>query len=133
LGNNNGDYNLAVRDIENPAAPVTRWHWTAPPAAPKNRFGVTTWFSTSAHVLYARAFSLPNIAPAVPFKITNISRSGGNVILDISKPAGSSYHVLRATSVTGPYLTNAANQTAAQYTEPAPVGNTVFYRLQLVP
>lgn len=133
LGNNNGDYSLVVRDLENPAAAVTRWHWTGSSAAPTNRFGVTTWFSANAHVLYARAFALPTIVPAVPFKITNISRSGGNVVLDISKPAGSSYHVLRATSVAGPYVTNAANQTAGQYIEPAPVGNTVFYRLQLVP
>jgi uncharacterized repeat protein (TIGR02543 family) len=132
LANNNGDYNLAVRDLENPAAAATRWHWAGPSAAATNRFGVTTWFSPNAHVLYARASALPTIAAAVPFKITNISRSGGNVVLDISKPGGSSYHVLRAASVTGPYLTNAANQTAAQYTEPAPAG-TAFYRLQLVP
>ena len=132
LANNNGDYNLAVRDLENPAAAATRWHWTGPSSAAANRFGVTTWFSANAHVLYARASALPTIAPAVPFKITNISRSGGNVVLDISKPGGSSYHVLRAASVTGPYLTNAANQTASQYIEPAPAGTT-FYRLQLLP
>jgi hypothetical protein len=40
--------------------------------------------------------------------------------------------VLRASSVQGPYVTNALNQSGAQYTEPAPAGGA-YYRLQLLP
>ena len=132
FANNNGDFTLVATDLDNPAN-VSKWHWAGPPATANNRYGVTTWASASAHFTHARAYNLPLVVPAVSFKINNIMLSGGNVILDISKPAGSNYHVLRATSVTGPYTTNAANQSAAQYTEPAPVGTSHFYRLQLLP
>lgn len=130
FGNNNGDYNLVVRNLDNLAAAVTRWHWTGPPAAPTNRFGITTWASQGAHMLYARAYGLPYIP--TPFAITNVTLSGGNVILDISKPAADKYHLLRATNVAGPYVTNAANQTVMQFIEPAP-GSQAYYRLQYVP
>ncbi len=129
FANNNGAYRLIARDLDNPAI-TANWSWTAPAATPGNRFGVTTWASPDAHILYARALSLP--AASTPFVITKISLSGANVTLDISKPAGLNYHVLRASSVTGPYVTNAPNQSALQYTEPAPPGGA-YYRLQLLP
>jgi hypothetical protein len=132
FANNNGSYTLIARDSDNPAT-IAKWHWTGAPAATGNRFGAAVWAFQDAHFLYARAYSLPALVPSTPFKITNISLSGGNVVLDISKPDGSSYHVLRATEVTGPYTTNAVSQTAAQYTEPQPTGTTYYYRLQLLP
>ena len=132
FANNNGDYTLIARDRDNPAN-TAKWHWNGTPAATGNRFGVAVWSFQDAHFLYARAYSLPTLVPSTPFKITNISISSGNVILDISKPEGSSYHVLRATDVSGPYTTNAANQAGSQYSEALPVGDTYFYRLQLLP
>jgi len=132
FANNNGAYTLIARDRDNPAL-TAKWHWIGTPAAAGNRFGAAVWAFQDAHLLYARAYNLPALAPTTTFKITKISLSGGNVVLDISKPEGSSYHVLRATAVTGPYTTNAASQTGAQYSEPLPVGSTYFYRLQLLP
>jgi uncharacterized repeat protein (TIGR02543 family) len=131
FANNNGDFTLVAKDLDNPGTPV-KWHWTGPAATPGNRFGIATWLFQDAHVLYARAYSLPTTTPVVPFKITKITVSGGIVTLDVSKPAGSNYHVLRASNVEGPYVTNAANQSAAQYTEPAPPAGA-YYRLQLMP
>jgi hypothetical protein len=132
FANNNGAYTLSVAYMDDPTKLYT-WTWTGPAVNPNNRVGVAVWDMPDAHYSYFRASSLPSVAPYVPFKITNISLSGGNVVLDISKPTGSNYHVLRATSVLGPYATNAANQSAAQYSEPIPVGTTFFYRLQLLP
>jgi hypothetical protein len=129
FGNNNGSYRLVARALENPANTAS-WAWTGPAAGAGNRFGLTVWASPDAHCLYARALSLPPLS--APLAITKISISGGNVILDISKPAGSNYHVLRAFNVAGPYITNAANQSAAQYIEPIPSGGA-YYRLQLLP
>jgi hypothetical protein len=131
FANNNGDFTLVVRDLD-VATNTVKWHWTGTPAGAGNRFGLTTWTFQDAHFLYARAYGLPVVAPYVPFKITRITLAGGNVVLDISKPTGSNYNVLRASNVTGPYVTNAANQSALQYNEPAPVGGA-YYRLQLLP
>jgi uncharacterized repeat protein (TIGR02543 family) len=131
FANSSGEYTLVARDLD-VATNIVKWHWTSAPASVGSRFGLATWTFQDAHFLYARAYGLPAVAPYVPFKITQITLSGGNVILDISKPPGSNYNVLRATSVTGPYVTNAANQSAAQYSEPAPVGGA-YYRLQLLP
>ena len=131
FANNNGDFTLVARDLDI-ATNTVKWHWTAPPASAGNRFGLATWGFQDAHFLYARAYGLPLVVPAVPFKITQITLASGNVILDISKPAGANYHVLKSASVAGPYVTNAANQSTAQYSEPAPVGGA-YYRLQLLP
>lgn len=132
FANNNGTYTLSAWNTDDPAT-VYRWQWMDQPAAASNRAGVAIWDMPDAHFNYFRASSLAAITPQTPFKITGISLSGGNVTLDISKPPGSSYHVLRATDVAGPYTTNAANQTGAQYIEPAPVGSSHYYRLQLLP
>jgi hypothetical protein len=135
FANNNGDYRLVVRDLDNPAY-AAYWHWTGPVAAANNRFGVTTWFETDAHFLYARAYMLPVVAAYVPspFAITNITAvPSGNVTLYVSKPAGVSYHILRATSVGGPYLPVATYQTGTQYSEAMPTGTANFYRLQYAP
>lgn len=132
LANNNGVYTLSAWNNDDPAT-VYHWQWTDQAAAVANRVGVAIWDMPDAHFNYLRVSSLTAVATQTPFKITGISLSSGNVVLDISKPSGSSYHVLRATVVTGPYTTNAANQTSAQYSEPVPVGSTYFYRLQLLP
>ena len=102
------------------------------PAAVGNRFGLATWAETDAHFLYARAYALATVEPFAPFAITNISLAGGNVVLNISKPASWNYDVLSAATVLGPWTTNAVNQSAAQYSEPAP-GSGRFYRLQKSP
>ena len=135
---NSGDYTLLVRDLDTPILTTLSnrwWHWTGPTNAAVNRFGVTTWASQSAHVLYARAFSLPVTAPvtpvAGPLSITNITVAGGTVTLGIQRTPGIPYHVLRATDVLGPYVTNAAYRVSGQYTEPEVPGATLFYRLQL--
>jgi hypothetical protein len=132
FANNNGMYTLSAWNTDAPGT-VYRWQWADQSTAATNRLGLALWDMTDAHFTYVRAFGLPVITPVVPFAITSIAVSGGNVVLNISKPAGTSYHVLRATSVTGPYATNAANQSATQYAEPAPLGNAYFYRLQLLP
>lgn len=132
FANNNGNYTLSAWSMDAPET-VYRWQWTDQPAAQDNRVGVAIWDMPDAHFDYFRVSDLPELAPVVPFEISNISIVGGNVVLDVTKPDGVNYHVLRATSVTGPYTTNAANQSATQYSEPAPVGNTYFYRLQLLP
>ena len=94
--------------------------------------GLAVWNMPDAHFTYLRAYSLAQLVIAEPLEITRISRTGGNVVLDISKPAGALYNVLRASVVSGPYAPVATNQSAPQYTEPAPAGNA-FYRLELVP
>jgi uncharacterized repeat protein (TIGR02543 family) len=132
FANNNGAYTLTAWNLHDPAT-VYHWQWTGQEVAATNRLGLALWDMPNAHYTHVRAYSLPEVAPVVPFKINNISLVGGNVVLDVSKPGGSSYHVLRATSVTGPYTTNAANQTGAQYSEPLPAGTAHYYRLQLLP
>lgn len=132
FANNNGVYTLLAWNTDDPAT-VYRWQWTDQPAAGTNRVGLAVWNMPDAHFTYFRASGLPTVVTFVPFKITQISLAGGNVTLDVLKPAGSNYHVLRATNVVGPYITNAASQSGAQYTEPAPVGGSYFYRLQLLP
>jgi hypothetical protein len=131
FANNNGTYRLLARDLDDPAK-VGQWFWTGAPAAAGNRFGVAVWSETDAHFTSVKAFALPTVAPYVPFAITRAVLSGGNVTLDVSKPAGWNYHVLSASNVAGPYTTNAMNQSAAQYTEPAPAAPR-FYRLQQAP
>jgi uncharacterized repeat protein (TIGR02543 family) len=128
---NNGDYNLLARDLDNPAI-AGRWHWTAPLASIDNRFGVSTWASQSAHITYARAYSLPSVQVLVPFKITRIQLTNGLVVLEISKSPLTKYSVLRAASLDGPFLPVATNQSAPQYSESAPSGGA-FYRLELIP
>ncbi len=127
-----GSYYMSVSYKDDPAT-VYNWQWTNAPSASTN-YGLAVWNMPDAHYSYVRAYNVAAVVPpATPFKITNITLSGGNVILDISKPSGSSYHVLRATDVAGPYATNAASQSASQYTEPAPTGSsTYYYRLQLL-
>ncbi|MBE0544667.1 MAG: hypothetical protein IH623_25285 [Verrucomicrobia bacterium] len=131
FANNNGTYTLSAWNVDAPAI-VYRWQWTDQSVA-NNRVGLAIWDMPDAHYDYFRVLDLPELAPVVSFEISNISIVGGNVVLDVTKPDGVNYHVLRATSVTEPYTTNAANQSATQYSEPAPVGNTYFYRLQLLP
>jgi uncharacterized repeat protein (TIGR02543 family) len=134
FANNNGDYRLVAHDLDNPAY-AAYWHWTGPVAAANNRFGLTTWFETDAHFLYARAYALPVTAPYVPtpFSITNVTVAGGQVTLSVSKLAFAMYHVLRATNVMGPYLPVATYQTGTQYSEAMPTGAANFYRLQYAP
>jgi hypothetical protein len=132
FANNNGAYTLSAWNTDAPGT-VYRWQWTDQATVGTNRLGLAIWDMPDAHFTYARAYSLPAIVPFVPFQISSISVSGGNVVLNINKPDGASYHVLRATSVTGPYTTNAASQTGAQYSEPLPAGASHFYRLQLLP
>jgi uncharacterized repeat protein (TIGR02543 family) len=131
FANNNGAYTLTATPADNPAT-VYHWNWTDQSSQASNRVGLAIWSMPDAHFTYLRASSLLSVPPATQFKITNVSLNGGNVVLDISKPSGSSYHVLRASNVLGPYVTNAANQTGAQYSEPVSPGAR-FYRLQLLP
>ena len=131
FANNNGSYRLLARDLDDPSK-TGQWTWTSAPAAVGNRFGLATWAETDAHFLYARAYALATVEPFAPFAITNISLAGGNVVLNISKPASWNYDVLSAATVLGPWTTNAVNQSAAQYSEPAP-GSGRFYRLQKSP
>ena len=131
FANNNSKYTLTASLADNPST-VYHWSWTDQPVSATNRIGLALWDMPDAHYTYLRATALPAIIPFIPLNIDSAAISGGNVILNISKPTGSSYHVLRATNVTGPYTTNALNQTGAQYMEPAGTGN-VFYKLQLVP
>lgn len=131
FANNNGEYTLTTAYTDNPTN-IFAWKWNGPAVNPTNRVGLAIWDMPDAHYSYFRASSLPVTIPYVPFEITAITLSGGNVILDISKPVGSNYHVLRATDVLGPYVTNAANQSGAQYIEPAGTA-TYFYKLQLLP
>jgi len=131
LANNNGAFHLMVRDLDNPAS-TFNWSWTDTASKVANRFGLTTWAATDAHFLYARALSLPTSLATVPLKITQVSLSDGNIMLDVSKPSGSLYDVLKSGNVEGPYNPTATNQSGAQYSEPAP-STTTFYRLQLVP
>jgi hypothetical protein len=128
FADNNGVYTLTATPADNPAT-VYHWNWTDQPVQATNRVGLAIWDMPDAHFTYLRASSLLAV---VPFKITKVSVNGGNVVLDISKPSGSSYHVLRASNVIGPYVTNAANQTGAQYSEPVSAGSW-YYRLQLIP
>ncbi|PYI87236.1 MAG: hypothetical protein DME26_06785 [Verrucomicrobia bacterium] len=121
FANNNGAYALSVWYSDDPAT-VYHWSWTDQAVEKTNRVGVAIWDMADAHYTCFRATELPTLAAVVPFKISRISVTGGNVVLDISKPTGSSYHVLRATDVAGPYTTNAANQSGVQYTEAVPVG-----------
>jgi uncharacterized repeat protein (TIGR02543 family) len=129
FANNNGACRLLARELDNPAN-IFRWQWTSPAPSAGNRFGLTTWASIDAHFLYARAYSLPTITA---FKITQIRVQGGNVILDLTKPAGSNYNVLRANNVLGPYQPVATGLSSLQYSEPLPAGSPHFYRLQLAP
>ncbi len=131
FSNNNGDYTLWAGDIDNPSL-TNRWRWTGESAAATNRFGITTWASQSAHMTYARAYSLPVIVDQAPIQITRIRLNAGNVVLDISVPAGAKYSVLRASSMAGAFTPVATGQSAAQYSEVAPADGA-FYRLQLVP
>ncbi len=131
FANNNGACSLSAWNTDDPAA-VSQWHWTEPPATAANRVGLAIWDMPDAHFTYLRAYDLPVQVPSVPFKITSVALSGGSVILDVTKPGGAMYHVLRAATVDGLYSTVAVNQASAQYTETAPAG-TAFYRLQLVP
>ncbi|MCW5550750.1 MAG: hypothetical protein KIS67_01155 [Verrucomicrobiae bacterium] len=131
FANNNGIYTLSAWNVDAPGT-VYRWQWTDQAVA-NNRVGVAIWDMPDAHYDYFRVLDLPELAPVGPFEIANISIVGGNVVLDVTKPDGANYHVLRATSVTGPYTTNAANQSASQYSEPVSAGNTYYYRLQLLP
>jgi hypothetical protein len=131
FANNNGSYVLLARHVDSPGN-VSKWQWTGPVATPGNRFGVAVWASQDAHFTHVRALSLPEFTPIIPLQITKISVAGGSVVLDVSKPDGALYNVLRAASVTGPYSSVANNQSGAQYTEALP-GATAYYRLELVP
>lgn len=131
LAANNGSYSMTATLSDSPGT-AYHWNWTDQPATADNRVGLAVWDMPDAHFNYLRASSLAAPAPYIPLKITNVTRDGGNVILDIIKPTGSSYHVLRSANVTGPYVTNAVNQTGSQYIEAAPAGDA-FYRLQYVP
>lgn len=131
FANNNGVYTLSAWNTDDPAA-VYHWQWTDVPATPSNRVGVAIWSMPDAHFTYLRAYDLPVLVPAVTFEITDVSLSGGSVTLEVSKPAGAMYHVLRAATVDGLYSTVAVNQSSAQYSEAAPAG-TAFYKLQLLP
>ncbi len=128
---NNGNCRLSARDSDNPAK-TAQWSWADSTATAANRFGLAVWSESDAHFSYAKAYGLPTLAVTAPVAITNITVAGGVVALDISKSTGSLYHVLRACSVSGPYVTNAASQSATRYTEPQSAGSTYFYRLQLV-
>lgn len=132
FANNNGEYHLVARDLDDPAQ-MAQWHWTDVAATTANRFGLACWAMQDAHFLYARASSLPNTVPVEELEITGIRLEGGNVILDITKPAGSTYDVLRATDIGGPFVPVATGLSDPQYTESIPAGNANFYRLQLVP
>lgn len=131
FANNNGTYTLSAWNVDAPAT-VYRWQWTDQPVT-NHRVGVAVWDMPDAHFDYFRVLDLPELVPVVPFEIANISIVGERVVLDITKPEGASYHVLRSTSVTGPYSTNAANQSATEYSELLSPGHTYFYRLQLLP
>jgi len=135
FANNNGTYRLLARDSDDPTR-TAQWYWTDTPATPGNRFGLAVWAETDAHFTFARAYSLPVTTPYVPspFAITNITAVvGGDVTLYIAKPEGVSYHVLRATSVVGPYEPVAYYQTGTQYSEAMPADTASFYRLQYAP
>ena len=127
----NGTYVLTAAPTDAPGT-LYRWRWTDQPATAGNRVGAAIWDMPDAHFTYFEVSSLTSVAPYEPLKITSATLVAGNLILDVQKPRSASYHVLSAPDVTGPYTTNAINQTTAQYSELAPVGNR-FYRLQLVP
>lgn len=132
LANNNGVYTLTAWNNDAPNT-VYRWQWTDQAAAAGNRAGLAIWDMPDGHCDYVRVLDLPELTPVTPFEITRISVEGGRVVLDINKPANANYHVLRASDVSGPYTTNAANQSASQYSELLPAGTAYFYRLQLLP
>ena len=131
FANNNGAYTLSVWNTDDPST-IYHWHWSDQPVTASNRVGVAIWDMPDAHFTYLRSYAMPVWVPVAPFAITNFTLAAGNAILDISKPAGWNYHILGASNVAGPWSTNAANQSAGQYSEPAPAGS-YFYRLQKAP
>jgi hypothetical protein len=131
FSNNNGEFKLAARPIDNPSS-VTTWSWTAPAASATNRFGLTTWGEQDAHFLYARAYSLQPRVVAGELRIGKASIAGGNLVLEISNPGGSPYTVETSTTLaSGSWSVVASNQTGAQWTTALRTGaGPVFYRLR---
>jgi hypothetical protein len=72
------------------------------------------------------------LPPPTSITITNVSRSGSNVILDWSPtPAGSyTYSVLMKTNLTdATWITNQTGITITSYTNTAATASTGFYRV----
>jgi hypothetical protein len=132
FANNNGEYTLRAWEMDQPNA-VFSWRWTGTAASAASRFGAMVWGEQDAHILYARARSLP--AQAVEeLRIGGIQLSGGNVILSVVN-SGGAYDVEMNTDLnTTTWNVVAGNQTGAQVSVPVPVGPTqAFYRLKRVP
>ena len=129
FANNNGAYTLAAWNSDAPGT-VYRWQWTDRPSTVGHRFGPAVWNMPDGHFTYLRAAGLPAI-PEPELAITQVSVSGGNVVLDVSKPIWARYNVQRSLTVDGAFVNVATDQTGAQYAEPMP-GGAAFYRLVLV-
>jgi hypothetical protein len=132
FANNNGEYRLSARMVDNPAI-VRSWSWTAPAAGATNRFGLTAWGMSDAHFLYARAYGLPTRGGvAGELRIGKVSISGGNLVFDISNPGGAPYSVESSTALApGSWSILARDQTSAQWSTARPVGvGATFYRLR---
>ncbi|MBI2949531.1 MAG: hypothetical protein HYY23_17990 [Verrucomicrobia bacterium] len=131
FANNNGEFRMSARNVDDPAA-VRTWSWTGAAAGATNRFGLTAWGMSDAHFLYARSYGLPARGTVSgDLRISKVSIAGGNVVLDVSNPGGAAYAVeTSSTLASGSWNVLARDQTGAQWTTPLPAGaGAAFYRL----
>jgi len=131
FANNNGEFRMSARNVDDPGS-VRTWSWTGPAAGATNRFGLTAWGMSDAHFLYARAYGLPTRGAAGgDLRISKVSLSGGNLVLEVSNPGGAPYAVETSTTLaSGSWTVMARDQTGGQWTTPLPAGaRATFYRL----
>ncbi|MBN2505691.1 MAG: hypothetical protein JXQ71_03245 [Verrucomicrobia bacterium] len=133
FSNNNGQYRLFAWNIDDPGT-VHGWTWADQQSAATNRFGLTTWGEIDAHVLYARALSLPEGA-APELRILDIRAAGEQVTLQVLNTTGNAYNVeVSLTLDPASWSPVASGLTATEWTGSVPTGaTTAFYRLVATP
>lgn len=131
FANNNGEFRLTARQVDDPGV-VGKWSWSGAVVGATNRFGLTAWGMSDAHFLYARAYGLPTRGGGGELRIGQVSIAGGNLVLDVSSAGGAPYTVETSdTLAAGSWTVAAGTQTGAQWTTPLRSGaGAVFYRLK---
>ena len=134
FANNDGQFRLVARDLDNPASAAS-WQWTGATAPATNRFGLAVWTEADGHFLYARARSLPAGAVTGEIRITQVRLNGNMIVLDVTNTTGAPYRVERSTSLASSSWTSvASNQTGAQWSETIPANTSAaYYRLVVGP
>lgn len=123
------EHRLVAKNVDNDTGAI--WAWPLSASAANPAFGLASWGEVDGHYEFLRVFSLGPATNPQSISITGVTRSGDQLTLTISNPAGGSVNVQGSADLApNSWTTVAPNVTGVTVNVPLNVSTEkMFFRL----